>query len=293
MNQQQQPSCSPIPSLEEATLSCTFLIRAAADPADVRRRFAAATHSLSQMPFYLAKTGYKNVTGNPGPFQHAKSTSDDMFPWLINNNPDLMHHFSNFMAGQQAQRGDWFNRLDVKSLMLNGANSGSDATLIVDVGGGEGHDIQAFHRAFPDAPGKLVLQDLPPVINNIKQLDQAIDKMAYDFFTTQPIKGARVYYLRSIMHDWSDDKCVEILKRIRDAMKPGYSKLLLNEFILPSKNVPLYPALLDINMMALLNGMERTKKQWTSLLDSAGFKIVKFYDDPSGENEGIVEAEMK
>ena len=68
------------------------------------------------------------------------------------------------------------------------------------------------------------------------------------------ILGARVYYLRSILHDWSSQKCVQILGRVREAMKPGYSKLLLNEFILPAKNVPLYPALLDINMMALLNG---------------------------------------
>lgn len=56
------------------------------------------------------------------------------------------------------------------------------------------------------------------------------------------------------MHDWATDKCVEILRIVTRAMKPGYSKLLLNEFVLPARNVPLYPALLDVNMMALLNG---------------------------------------
>jgi hypothetical protein len=53
--------------------------------------------------------------------------------------------------------------------------------------------------------------------------------------------------------------------------------------------VPLYPALLDINMMALLNGMERTEAQWEALLNQAGLKIVKFWkDDP--ESEGLIEA---
>ena len=56
------------------------------------------------------------------------------------------------------------------------------------------------------------------------------------------------------MHDWSDAKCGEILSRVREAMTPGYSKLLLNEFVIPAKKAPLYPSLLDINMMCLLNG---------------------------------------
>ena len=65
--------------------------------------------------------------------------------------------------------------------------------------------------------------------------------------------GARTYYLRSILHDWSDEKCLEILARIREAMAPGYSKLLLNEFVLPSKGVLFYPSVLDIHMMACFN----------------------------------------
>ena len=207
------------------------------------------------MPFHLQQHGYKNVDRAPGPFQYAKNTSDNMFPWLIKQ-PELMSHFNNFMIGQQAARGDWFGRLPVKEMILNGASTEDpNAVLLVDIGGGEGHDIQAFHRAFPNAPGKFVLQDLPPVIQNIKQLDKRIIRESYDFFTAQSIKGARAYYMRSVLHDWSSDKCIEILSRIRQAMKPEYSKLLLNEFVLPAKGVPLYPALLDINMMALLNGV--------------------------------------
>jgi hypothetical protein len=60
--------------------------------------------------------------------------------------------------------------------------------LLVDIGGGRGHDLEAFGKKFPNAKGKLVLQDLPP-IDDISELDQSIMRMKYDFFTEQPIKG--------------------------------------------------------------------------------------------------------
>jgi len=59
------------------------------------------------------------------------------------------------------------------------------------------------------------------------------------------------------MRNWNNEKVIEILSHIREASRKGYSKVLINEFVLPAKGVPLYPALLDINMMALLNGTWR------------------------------------
>lgn len=98
--------------------------------------------------------------------------------------------------------------------------------------------------------------------------------------------------MRYILHDYSDSICQKILKNIVDAMTPGYSKLLIFEFILPDVGAPLYPSLLDINMMALLSGLERTERQWKTLLDSVGLEIVKFHKD--GINtEGLIEATLK
>ncbi|KAI0186295.1 hypothetical protein EV127DRAFT_484392 [Xylaria flabelliformis] len=76
------------------------------------------------------------------------------------------------------------------------------------------------------------------------------------------------------------------------AMTPGYSKLLMSEFVLPASNTPVYPALLDVNMMAVLDGMERTEAQFGALLDAAGLKIVKFWSIAL-EVEGLVEAVLK
>lgn len=75
-------------------------------------------------------------------------------------------------------------------------------------------------------------------------------------------------------------------------MLPGYSKLLIFEWVLPDIGTPLYPALLDINMLALLSGMERTTSQWKALLDSVGLEIVKFWTIDN-ETEGLIEAVKK
>jgi hypothetical protein len=240
------------------------------------------------MPKYLKSTNYKHVDGAPGPFQDAHNTKDGMFQWLIND-PPMMSNFNAFMSGNLETRKNWFEAFPVDEIILNDASKDSESVLLVDIGGGEGHDIQGFHRAFPASVGQLVLQDLPPTIDDIKSLDAAVVRQKYDFFTKQPVVGARTYFFRYIFHDWPEKECVSILKNTAAAMKPGYSKLLIFEWVLPAKGVPLYPALLDINMMALLNGMERTEAQWEALLNQAGLKIVKFWkDDP--ESEGLIEA---
>lgn len=89
--------------------------------------------------------------------------------------------------------------------------------------------------------------------------------------------GARAYYLGYILHDYSDEMCRKILSNIVAAMKPGYSKLLIFDFILPDTGASLFPSLMDIHMLALFSGMERTKTQLTELLDSVGLEIVKFW----------------
>ncbi|KAL6721636.1 hypothetical protein ACLMJK_000740 [Lecanora helva] len=251
--------------------------------------FEAATRSLANMPKYLESTGFKNVNGAPGPFQSSHNTQDGMFQWLIKN-PSMMSNFNTFMAGSLETRKDWFRTFPIDEILLKDVRKNdSESVLLVDIGGGEGHDIEAFHKNFPEAPGKLILQDLPSTIDNIKSLDPAIIQQKHDFFTKQPVKGARAYYLRYIFHDWPDQDCITIMKHTAAAMTPGYSKLLIFEWILPAKGTPLYPALLDINMMALLNGMERTEAQWTRLLTEAGLEVVRFWK-AGEESEGLIEA---
>lgn len=75
-------------------------------------------------------------------------------------------------------------------------------------------------------------------------------------------------------------------------MVKGYSKLIIEEFILADRDCNLLPAMWDWEMLMFCNSMERSESQWTKLLDSAGFKVVKFWHPP-GNGQGIIEAEPK
>ncbi|KAF2660227.1 S-adenosyl-L-methionine-dependent methyltransferase [Lophiostoma macrostomum CBS 122681] len=253
--------------------------------------FELVTRSLANLPRYLERTGFKDVEDAPGPFQDAHQTNDGLFGQLVKN-PELMGFFNAFMSGVLATRSHWFKVFPADEILIKDADQNDpDAVLLVDVAGGKGHDIAAFQQAYPTAPGKLVLQDLPPVIGDIESLDVAIVRQEHDMFTSQPIKGARAYYFRNIFHDWPDKECVQFCKQIAAAMKPGYSKVLIFEWVLPDRAVPMYPALLDINMMAALNGRERTEAQWTRILTEAGLKINKVWIN-GPESEGLIEAEL-
>ena len=80
----------------------------------------------------------------------------------------------------------------VRERLIKGAKSGDDAVFIVDIGGSIGHDLAEFAKKHPNSPGRLVLQDLPVVLGQIASLDEKIERMAYDFYTEQPLLGKRL-----------------------------------------------------------------------------------------------------
>ncbi|MCJ1400517.1 hypothetical protein MMC11_003723 [Xylographa trunciseda] len=256
---------------------------------------AGATKSLAYLPEYLAMTHFRSVNSFPGPFEYAmggdNSAKQGMFEWLISD-PLMLANWHAFMSGRRGQRKQWYDIFPADKIILEGASHGDDGTLLVDIGGGEGQDAESFRTKFPDVAGRVVVQDLPEVICTIEKLDHRVMRMEHDFFMSQPVKDARAYYFRNIFHNWPDSSCLKILENTALAMKRGYSKLLMFEWVLPERDVPLFPALLDINLMALLSGMERTEAQWRKLLDSAGFEIVKFWKT-SPDTEGMIEAVLK
>ena len=115
--------------------------------------------------------------------------------------------------------------------------------------------------------------------------------MAYDFLAPQPIKGARAYILKYVLHDWPDPKAVEILNQITAAMKPGYSKLIILENIIPDGAIPMGTAGLDAALMALCAAGERTEGQWRGLLEAAGLVVQSVHREEDGD--GLIEAILK
>lgn len=93
------------------------------------------------------------------------------------------------MQGQRAQKLKWFESFPIAESLFAGLKGDPHAVALVDVGGGRGHDLEAFKQAFPDRKGRLILQDQADVIDDIKHLPVGIESMPYDFFTPQPVQG--------------------------------------------------------------------------------------------------------
>lgn len=86
--------------------------------------------------------------------------------------------------------------------------------------------------------------------------------------------GARAYYLRNILHDWPDNKCIEILQSIKAGMT-SESKILIDEMVLPERGAPWRATQLDMAMSSCFAAVERSRAAWEDLLDKAGLKIMK------------------
>lgn len=117
--------------------------------------------------------------------QYSFNTKQTTFERIVSS-PSLLKDFNTFMGNTMGARKYWVDWYPVQSQILDGATL--DRPLIVDVGAGKGHDLLAYNNQFPNT-GRLVLQDLPEVIEGLGDLDRAIDKVVYDFFTEQPITG--------------------------------------------------------------------------------------------------------
>lgn len=98
--------------------------------------------------------------------------------------------------------------------------------------------------------------------------------------------------MKFILHNWSDEKCLAILKNVTASMKRDYSQLIIEDFILPPTGATLLPTLFDMQMVTFLAGIERTEKQWCALLDKAGL-IVDGFHQPPGDGTGIIVAQLK
>lgn len=166
-----------------------------------------------------------------------------------------------------------------------GAYSFKDFKVIADIGGGQGHLLRGILAATPTARG--ILFDLPHVIE--KASGPASDRLTLqpgDFFK-DALPTADGYLMMEVIHDWNDKESLAILSAVRRAA-PAQAKLLLIESIVPDKPGPNWPQMLDINMMALLTGRQRTVAEYEQLFDAAGFHLAKAI--PTSANVSIIEA---
>jgi hypothetical protein len=157
--------------------------------------------------------------------------------------------------------------------------------LIGDIGGGYGHLVQAILEARPGARG--VLFDLPHVIEQATGL--ASDRLrlqAGDFFQ-DPLPVCDTYLLMEVIHDWGDDEAARILQAIRQAA-PAHARLLVIESLIPDDPGPSWAKVLDVLMLTVLTGRQRTEHEYEELLGAAGFQLERVI--PTFANVSILEA---
>lgn len=162
---------------------------------------------------------------------------------------------------------------------------------VVDVGGGHGGLITSILRKNSHARG--VLFDAPQVIEGARPKIEAAgladrcETVSGDFFKSVPA-GGDAYVMKWIIHDWDDQKAITILRNCRNEMQPN-GKLILVDCVVPETNEPHFSKFIDLNMLVMTGGKERTKKEFEQLLADAGFKLLRVI--PTEVPTSIVEAE--
>ena len=167
---------------------------------------------------------------------------------------------------------------------------------LMDVAGGHGFVLCEILRAYPEMKG--ILFDIESVVEGAKcrvcdlKMEHRCETIAGDFFQGLPA-GADAYYFQHIIHDWPDDKALVILRNCARALQGrNGGKLLVVDSILPERPQPGFTALLDIEMLLMPGGRERTEKELRELFAQAGFEIKRIVPLPPGENF-LIEAQLK
>jgi hypothetical protein len=264
------------------TFSPSHTVSAFADPAYhdailfVTDDFQPVHHKI---PSYFQEHGLTSPdNGLDAPFQHTYNCKGThYFEYMSKYNQEMGRRFASMMEAWSRGRPRWFSDeyYPVKERLINGAQP--DAPFLVDIGGGSGHDVEGLRQKFEgQLPGKLVLQDRPDIVG-IAKVDASIECTAHDFLTEQPVKGARAYYLHSIIQDWNDEVNTQILKAIVPAMKKGYSKILVNDFVVPNQGAHWAQTCLDWELMVSLGARHRTEAEHKKLYEGAGLKITGFW----------------
>ena len=147
-----------------------------------------------------------------------------------------------------------------------------DSGVLVDVGGGLGGLLLTVLRTRPGLRGVLFDHEKVLAGNMLGQLgaDERWELVAGDFFESVP--AGDFHLLKNILHDWNDDQCVRILENCRDAMGPG-GKLLVIEAVIPPGNEPHAGKGLDMFMLLLLPGQERSLAEFEHVFSRAGFRV--------------------
>ncbi|KAF2269981.1 O-methyl transferase B [Lojkania enalia] len=252
--------------------------------------FYTAGPQYEALPAFLKRTKYKNpVDELHTAFQDAWKTPLPAFQWF-SENPGHLTYFNDYMALRREPELSWLSVYPVAREVKDWDTKDNSKAIYVNIGGGIGHQCKQFKEKYPDLPGRVILQDLPHSIAKALRTP-GVENMEHDFFQPQPIKDAKFYFLRGVLHDHPPHQVRKILEQTKAAMGPD-SILLIDEMILPETGVNLTAASIDMTMLTALAGMERTEAQWRETLGEVGLELVETFMYAPLHYEGVMHVRL-
>ncbi len=227
--------------------------------------------AISWMETHYAPFGRLLDTVRTGQPAAEAFYGEPFFTWL-QRHPGQVDRFTQAMSG-----------------VTHGLRAGAIACIaldgmqtVVDVGGADGMVLLLALADRPDTSG--IVFDLPHVIAaadaNVSRhgMTNQVTTVGGDFFDSVP--GGDGYLLSHILHDWDDHECGRILANIQSAAQPG-ARLRVLEFVVPSGPEPHLAKMIDLTMLGMLTGRERSRSQWKALLETNGFRLDRIVATPT------------
>lgn len=188
-----------------------------------------------------------------------------LFPYLFGENPALGATFARAMTG--------FSNATIPAILA--AYDFSQTSVIADIAGGYGHTLAAILQANPQARGILfdapdVLEDAPAQLEADGVSDR-VELVAGDFHEAVPA-GADLYLLKHVIHDWDDERARGILANVRDAMGED-GRILIADVVLTEGDAPHFGKVMDLEMLLIPGGVERTDLEFHELVEPVGLKV--------------------
>ena len=237
-------------------------------------RLLRSDHPMSMRAF-PRMMGMASFSASLGHLEHSVRTGEPAFG-LVNRDGLFAHLQRNedeariFDASMTAKAAG-----DIAAVLA--AYDFSRFSTIADIGGGRGHLLRALLEAAPQATG--ILFDLPAVIDTVDAERERFAVHAGDFFVDD-LPAAEVFILMEVIHDWDDDQAATILSAVRRAATSGATVLII-EALADEEALDPVVRTLDMIMLAITGGRERTSAELGRLLASAGFRATRTLPTPS------------
>jgi hypothetical protein len=212
-------------------------------------------------------------TGKPG----IEAASGGNFFEYLARHPEHARIFDEAMTGKSlGQLGSVLEAYDFSGFRTIG-----------DIGGGAGHLLAAVLEKAPEANG--VLFDLPKVVERAAETPHPRIRYVGGSFFDDPIPVCDAYMMMTVLHDWSDEEAARILAAVRRAAPAG-ARLLLIEAVIGLRDGFDFGKDLDIEMLAMTTGRERTEREWTAVLAEGGWRLARII--PARGMSAVIEAEL-